>query len=269
MDLKYFDAHCHVQFDAFAEDRAELLARMKERGVGGVVVGCDASSSRAAADLADAHDNLWSSAGLHPNHVQDEKYDDHELRNLLSYPKAVAVGECGLDYFRPSEVNEEIKAAQKEVLEKHLFLAASANRPLIIHARPSKGTMDAYRDLIEMLKSAKREHGERLTGDIHFFVGGVEEARELIALDFTISYTAVITFARDYDEPIRFAPLSHILSETDSPYVAPLSRRGKRNDPLSVEEVVAKLAEIRGEDLETMRQATVSNALRLFKITDA
>jgi TatD DNase family protein len=125
--------------------------------------------------------------------------------------------------------------------------------------------MDAYIDLIEVLRAAKAEY-PTLRGDIHFFVGGVAEAGALIALGFTISFTAVITFARDYDDVIKSAPLGSILSETDAPYVAPLSRRGARNDPLAVQDVVAKIAEIRGEDFEVVRQTLLANAKRLFAL---
>jgi len=267
MDIKYFDAHCHIHFDAYDADRAEVIARMRERGVAGLVVGTDNASSLAACELADAHDGLWSSVGMHPNDEPKEAYDEHAFRNLLMYPKAVALGECGLDYYRPAAVDDELKRAQRALFEKHIHLAGQTGRAMVIHARPSKGSMDAYLDALGMLKSAKKEYGDALRGDFHFFVGDVDTARKAFELDFTVSYTAVVTFARDYDETIRFAPLTHILSETDAPYVAPVSRRGQRNDPLAVEDVVAKLAEIRGEDPETVRQATVANALRLFKIS--
>jgi len=265
MDIRYFDAHCHVQFDQYGEDRDAVLATMAERGVAGLVVGTTMASSRAAASLAEEHDNLWSSVGQHPNDTE-EAYDEHGYRNLLMYPKAVGIGECGLDYFRPIDTGEETKRRQKDVFARQIALAGQTGRAMVVHARPSKGSMDAYLDAIDMLASAKKEYGDKLRGDFHFFVGDVDTARKAFELDFTVSYTAVITFARDYDDAIRFAPLSHLLSETDAPYVAPLSRRGQRNDPLAVEEVVAKLAEIRGEDLETVREATVQNALKLFNI---
>ena len=267
MELRYFDAHCHPQFSAYDGDREDVLARMRERGVGGLVVGTDNAMSRAACELADARDGLWSSVGMHPNDEPDETYDEHAFRNLLMYPKAVAIGECGLDYYRPAAVDDDLKRRQRALFEKHIALAGQTGRALVIHARPSRGSMDAYLDALDMLKSAKKEYGDALRGDFHFFVGDADTARKAFELDFTVSYTAVVTFARDYDDAIRYAPLTHILSETDAPYVAPASRRGQRNDPLAVEDVVAKLAEIRGEDLEIVRKATVANALKLFKIS--
>ena len=125
--------------------------------------------------------------------------------------------------------------------------------------------MDAYIDLIEILKKEKIKY-PNLLGDIHFFVGGVAEAQAFIALGFTISFTAVITFARDYDEVIKAVPLESILSETDSPYVAPASRRGERNDPLAVVDVVTKIAEIRDEHVETVREVIFANSKRMFAL---
>jgi TatD DNase family protein len=273
MEMQYFDAHCHVQFDQYDADREAVLASMEEAGVGGIVVGVDGASSRKAAELVQDHEHLYASVGLHPNDTPEEVFDEHLFRNLLMYPKVVAVGECGLDYFRLTASDRalvlseaEAKAKQKEVFAKHVKLAATVERPLMIHARPSKGTMDAYHDLIDMLEAAKQEHGERLTGNVHFFVGGAEEAKRLWALGFTTSYTAVITFARDYDEAIRQAPLTQLLSETDAPYIAPLSRRGQRNDSLAIPEVVARIAEIRAESVETVRAALLENARRMFRL---
>ena len=261
--MKHFDAHCHIQFEPYDADRDALIERMREEETGGIVVGVDYASSRSALELVGAHEHLFAAAGLHPNHASDEEFDMDAYRVLLSDPKMVAVGECGLDFYRPEDV-DAAKERQKELFRKHVELAVSIDKPLIIHARPSKGTMDAYQDLIGILTEYKKEYGDKLRGDVHFFVGGVEEARALVALGFTISYTAVITFARDYDDAIRSVPLESLLSETDSPYVAPIGRRGERNDPLSAKDVVLKIAEIRSEDPETVRDTLLRNAKRLF-----
>lgn len=264
MNVRYVDAHCHVQFPQYDADRSTLIERMREDGIAGIVVGCDLDSSRKAVALAEKHEHLYASVGLHPNDA-DEGFDAAAYQALAEYPKVVAIGECGLDFFRPAEAGEEVKRVQKELLQKHIALAALLDKPLIIHARPSKGTEDAYHDLIGLLRKAKAAHSG-LSGDVHFFVGSGAVAEELLALGFTVSFTAVITFARDYDTVIRSTPLSGILSETDAPYVAPAARRGKRNDPLAVVEVVAKIAEIRGEDPEAVRAALLTNAERLFAL---
>jgi TatD DNase family protein len=265
MKVKYVDAHCHIQFDQYAVDQEEVIAKMSEEGVVGIVVGCDLESSKKAVALAEKYEHLYASVGLHPNHESDEWYETEKYRELAMSAKVVAIGECGLDYFRPTEVNDEVKKKQKNILNDQIMLAAELDKPLIIHSRPSKGTQDAYHDLIEILKKAKIEH-PKLRGDIHFFVGDVAEAQALIELDFTVSFTAVITFARDYDAVVQSTPLTSILSETDAPYVAPKSRRGERNDPLAVRDVVLKIAEVRGEDPETVRITLLQNAKRLFAL---
>ncbi len=263
MTSKYIDAHCHIQFEQYEPDRDALIANMREQEVAGIVVGVDGASSAGAVMLAEQHDHLYASVGQHPNH--DEPFDEAALRGLLENPRVVAVGECGFDYYRPAEVTEEVKEKQKDLFIKHVTLAAEFDKPLIIHARPSKGTQDAYQDLIEILREEKQS-SPNLRGDIHFFVGGTEEADALVELGFTVSFTAVVTFARDYDEVITHVPLEAILAETDSPYVAPASRRGQRNDPLSVIDVVEKIAGIRHQDAEAVRQALLANAERLFSL---
>ncbi len=263
--MKYIDVHCHVQFEEDFPDGEEVIARMREREVAGIVVGVDYESSEKAIALAEKHDHLFASIGLHPNYESKEWYEIEKYRELAKSKKVVAIGECGLDYYRPTDVNDEVKRKQKNILKEQMRLAGELDLPLIIHSRPSRGTQDAYQDLISILTKAKQTF-PKLRGDIHFFVGGVFEARALVALGFTISFTAVITFARDYDEVIKAIPLPSILSETDAPYVAPASRRGERNDPLAVEEVAGKIALIRGEDSEQVRATLVANAKRLFSI---
>lgn len=266
MEFRYLDAHCHIQFNEYDSDRANILECMKAEGIAGIIVGIDLASSEGALSLASEHGGLYSAVGLHPNRVTEESFDEGAYRALAESYKVVAIGECGLDYFRPKNITDEVKHVQKVLLQKHLELAASVDKPLIIHARPSKGTQDAYHDLIELLKKMKTDY-PNLRGDIHFFVGGMQEAESLFALGFSVSFTAVITFARDYDAIIRKLPLAYILSETDSPYVAPLSRRGERNDPLTVIEVVNRIALIRGEDPEYVRMTLIANARHLFSLS--
>ena len=263
--MRYFDAHCHVQFDPYDADRVDVLNRMISEEVGGMVVGVDLDSSVKALRLVETLPNFYAAAGLHPNYVLDERFDEDSFRALLRHPKMVAVGECGLDNFRPEDV-EVSRPKQREVFERHTALAIEADKPMMIHSRPSKGTQDSYRDMIDILRSYKREHGDKLRGDIHFFVGGVEEARDFLDLGFTLSFTAVLTFARDYDEVVRYVPLSSIITETDAPYIAPARIRGKRNEPTSVIDVVEAVAEIRNEDQEAVRDAVLGNAKRLFQI---
>lgn len=264
--MKYFDAHCHIQFSGvggYDEDRDAVVKRMHDAEVGGLIVGTDRASSEAAIALADGK-TLFASVGLHPNDKPQEGYDDTIYEKLAQDPKVVAIGECGLDYFRPDEPEKE-KARQKDVFARHIQLAGTSGKPLMIHARPSKGSMDAYLDAFEMLVEAKREF-PNLMGNMHFFVGDIEIAKKYLELGFTFSYTAVLTFTKDYDEVVRFIPLEHLLSETDSPYVAPAPNRGKRNEPTAVRNVVAAIARIRGEGEEEVRSALLANVQRVFHL---
>ncbi|HUY62714.1 MAG TPA: TatD family hydrolase [Candidatus Paceibacterota bacterium] len=288
MQARYIDAHCHVQFEHYARDEAQVIERMAADGIAGIVTGVDLASSKRAVALAELHEHLYAAVGLHPNAVGREPFDAAAYRALAAHPKVVAIGECGLDYYRaqqaaekaafpaaeqakggssayyrPIVVDAAVKGAQQDAFRAHIALAAALDKPLVLHVRPAKGTQDAYADVIRILQEAKTEN-PTLRGDVHFFVGGVLEADALVALGFTLSFTAVITFARDYDAVVKHVPLASILSETDAPYVAPASRRGERNDPLAVEDVVRQVAYIRGEDPETVRRALVGNALRVF-----
>lgn len=257
--MKYFDAHAHVQFPAYDADRDAVLVQMHTNEVGAIMVGVDEASSRSALSLVEGTDTLYASVGLHPNRAH-EVFDEAFFHTLALNPRVVAIGECGLDYYRPEDV-DLVREQQKALFRKHITLAVSLDKPLIIHARPSKGTMDAYEDVIAVLSEYPTARG-----DIHFFVGGVPQALKFIEMGFTLSFTAVLTFTHDYDEVIRTVPLSSILAETDAPYVAPVSRRGTRNDPFAVIDVVQAVARIRGEDEEVVREAVLQNARRVFGI---
>jgi TatD DNase family protein len=267
MIARYIDTHCHLQFEQYAADREEIIAKMQEEGIAGIVVGTDEESSQKAILLAEKHEHLYATVGFHPGNTMRKLFDDNAFRALAKHPKVVAIGECGLEYFH-TKANDEEKTTQKELFKKHIALAVELDKPLMIHARPSAGARDAYEDLIEILKEAKTRH-PNLRGNIHFFAGTLAEAEAFLALDFTISFTSVITFARNYDAVIRAIPLANILSETDAPFVAPANRRGERNDPLAVIEVVEQIAAIRGENHEFVRQTLLSNAERQFALQGA
>lgn len=258
--MKYFDAHCHIQFEAYDEDREAIMQSMRDAAVGGLIVGTEKATSEAAVPLADGKD-FFAAVGVHPNHEHDEWYDEVNYLPLAEQSTVVAIGECGLDYYRPEVLNEETKRKQKALFLDHIKLAAKVGKPLMVHARPSKGSMDAYEDALDMIEA----HGG-VTANFHFFVGEVATATRIVSLGCTMSYTAVLTFTHDYDEVVRSLPLGSILTETDSPYVAPAPNRGKRNDPLAVRSVVAAIAAIRGEKEEVVREAVLANAQRVFGI---
>ncbi|MEK7568821.1 MAG: TatD family hydrolase [Patescibacteria group bacterium] len=265
---KFFDTHSHINDSSFDGDREDVLSHMKERGVWTVVVGTDYKSSQDAATIASfAGEGVFASIGVHPIDDKGALFREPFFTDLLASPRIVAVGECGLDYSRLSEVQDisAEKERQRALFEAQVDFAIAHDLPLMIHCRDSdKGLADAHRDILAMLAAKKKLAGSKLKGNIHFFSQTIDIAREYFALDFTVSFTGVITFSREYDEVIRLAPLDRILSETDCPFVTPIPHRGKRNEPIFVEEVVKKIAEIRNEDPETVRTALVRNALRAF-----
>jgi len=254
----YFDIHSHLQFRDFNKDRNDVIVRMGEKKVGTIVVGTDLVSSKEAIDLAEKNKNIFATIGLHPNDNKKEIFNLDEYRKLAQEKKVVAIGECGLDYFRNSSSEE--KDRQEKIFESHIDLAVSENLPLMIHVR------DAHDDVIKILESKKVLCGDKLRGNIHFFSGSVEEAKKYFDLNFTISFTGVITFTNDYDDVIKNSPIEMIMAETDSPFVAPDPFRGKRNEPTFVTEVVKKIAEIKGEDFETVRTILLENTNRVFKL---
>lgn len=270
MTPKFFDIHAHVNDVRYDEDRNNVLARMRERGVFAIMVGTDYKSSQNVAMMASfIEEGVYAAIGVHPND-KHELFRNEFFEDLLSEERVVAIGECGLDYSHLADVTdiELEKRRQHELFERQVDFAITQNLPLMIHCRDSdKAIADAHRDILSILTAKKKGAGEKLRGNIHFFAQAIYIAREYFALDFTISFTGVITFSNEYDDVIRLSPLDKIMSETDCPYVTPVPYRGKRNEPIFVEEVVKKIAEIRGEDFETVRSALVQNALRTFNIT--
>ena len=260
MNFQYFDVHSHIQDSAFDADREAALGRMKELGMGAFVVGVDRKFSEDAIELAKKHENLWAVIGQHPTDNTVEAFNWDLYKTWAEEAKVVGIGECGLDYFH--ELDPEKRDAQKDLFETQLHLAAEVAKPVMVHIRPSKGSRtDAYWDALDIL-----DQFPDVWGNIHFFAGDWEVAQEYLRRGFTLSFTGVITFAKEYDEVIKKMPLESILSETDCPYVAPVPHRGKRNEPAYVSEVVRRIAEIRGESLETVQKALVANARRVFRL---
>ncbi len=275
-----FDVHSHLQFPDYNNDRDEVVARMKKAGVKTITVGTDIATSRQAVALAEQYpDDLWATVGIHPTELtsspaptrfgeagQDVTINWDEMRQLAAHPKVVAIGECGLDYYRFDSVKRKAKSEkQMEVFQQQIEIAHKVKKPLMIHCRPSKGTDDAYEDLINIL-SSQDSAVLRRPDIVHFFVGSLATAKKLLALRCFFTFGGVITFARDYDEVIRFLPLEHILLETDAPSVAPEPQRGKRNEPAYVTAVAQKLADIKNATLETIIKQTTATAQTIFDI---
>jgi TatD DNase family protein len=257
--MKLFDSHCHIQLSQFDADRAEVLARMQEKEVGAVVIGTDLPESKDAVELAAKHDFLWAAVGLHPNDNLKEEFDMAAYAELAENPKVVAIGECGLDYFRSGGTPEE-KAAQLKRFELQAELAAKINKALIIHCR------NAHEDMLEFLKKYRQGSGAAVNIVIHFFTGSGELAQKYLDLGCYLSFPGPITYTDMYDESIRVAPLDRILSETDSPFAAPVPFRGKRNEPAYVEHVVAKIAAIKNLPVQEIQEQIVKNTQRVFNI---
>jgi TatD DNase family protein len=163
-----------------------------------------------------------------------------------------------LDYFNSKE-SDWMK--QEEIFIKHIKLANSLNKPLMLHIRNGKENKGAYRRALEILKEYSK-----VRANFHFFAGNMEDLKMIIDMDYTVSFTGVLTFTRDYDELVKFVPMSHIMSETDAPYVSPIPYRGKRNEPVYVKEIVKAIANIKGESFEKVSSQIIDNARRMFSI---
>jgi TatD DNase family protein len=265
--MRLFDAHCHLQMPQFDADREEVITRMQEKGVGGVIPGVDFATSVAAIEIAETHDFLWAAVGLHPNDNPTEEFDTEKFLEIAKHPKVVAIGECGLDYFRleaPTQgrgPDQSVgkKAAQKKRFEAQIELALAVEKPLIIHCR------NAHDDMFEILSDYMGNH-KNLKVIIHFATLTGEQAQKYISLGCYLSFPGPITYTDMYDESIRIAPLDKILSETDSPFAAPVPNRGKRNEPAYVEEVVKKIAAVKNIPIEEMVRQITLNSQAIFGI---
>jgi TatD DNase family protein len=276
----FFDIHSHLHDKAYEADREKVITDMREYGVGAITVGTDLSTSKDAAALAQVYDNVYATIGLHPADTVTEEFDKEAFTTLiLENTKIVAVGECGLDYHyienffdrdkqeKNLSWNKDAEAdRQQRIFEEQVAFACEHNLPLMLHGRPRKNSMDAYEDMLFILENAKKKYGTRLRGNAHFFVGNIEIARRFVDIGFTMSFSGVITFAREYDDVVRYLPSTMIIAETDSPYATPAPFRGKRNSPMYVQEIVAKIAVLRNEPFEEVRIRLLENTKRMFEV---
>ncbi|HWC57341.1 MAG TPA: TatD family hydrolase [Candidatus Paceibacterota bacterium] len=260
--MNIIDTHSHFNLSQFDADREAAVGRMQEAGVGTICVGVDEETSAKAIEIANTHGDIWASMGIHPTHWGHE-WDQSRMDELANKREVVAVGECGLDYFR--EDDRKAKPEQKALFAHQIKLAHHRNLPLILHIRPQQGHMDAYEEALLMLQEA-RGSWEEMRGTAHFFVGTKEIAEEFLNLGFHISFSGVITIFPEYETLVHFVPLDRILPETDAPFAAPFPYRGKRNEPAYVLEVVKKIAHIKELPFETVQEQLLKNAKELFKI---
>ena len=277
---KYIDIHSHVNFKAFDVDRDEVIKRALDNDTWVINVGTQIDTSKKAIEIANQYEEgVYAIIGLHPIHTGASYHDEKELgeggkeftsrgeifekesyKELFKNQKVVGIGECGLDYYRCT--SESIEKQKKAFIEQ-IKLANEFSLPLMLHIRnnPEEKKYNAYRDALELLKKYSN-----VKGDVHFFAGSAEDAKNFTDFGFTLSFTGVITFTKDYDEVIKNTPLDMIMSETDSPYVTPIPHRGKRNEPSYVKEVVKKIAQIKNLSESEVARAIVVNAKRVFKI---
>lgn len=280
--MKYIDNHAHLNFAVFNPDLKEVISRMEENDVGAIIVGTQRDTSKKAVELGQNYDNLWSIVGLHPIHTDVSFHDENEIgsetksfesrgevfdkeyyRALAKDPKCVGIGECGFDFYR---VSPETKLIQEKAFRAQIELALELGLPLMLHMRSGNG-LNAYQESLKILK----EYGA-CKGEAHFFAGSPEDLKDFLDLGFHISFTGVITFppkgetsASQYEELIKATPLNRLLSETDSPYVAPVPFRGKRCEPTYVIEVIKKIAEIKELPFEDVSKTLLQNSKNLWK----
>src|SRR3989344_5175630 len=257
-----FDSHCHPQMEQYNSDLDEMIRRALNVGVNMICVGVDHETSKQGIELAQKYDNMWASVGLHPNDNLNEKFEAREYEDLLKMPKVVALGEIGLDYYRTTDLKDQ--NFQKKRFEEQLDLAVRMKMPVILHSRDSgKGsTGKVHKDTIEMLLDFQPSKA----GVAHSFTGSIDDARKYLDLGFYLGFNGILTFARQYDEVVKYIPLDRILLETDAPFLSPELYRGKRNEPAYVIEVAKKIAELRNESLERIIEQTTRNCQKLFDL---
>lgn len=259
MQYKYIDIHSHIQEKEYDLDRSEVLARMKEEGIGTIAIGVDKQTSANAIALAEREDHVFAGIGVHPNDNLKEVFDRDWFFEKAKHPKVVTIGECGLDYFRREKTKDEVER-QEDRFRKQIELAVEVELPLMLHVR------EAHEDAIRILTEYKKEYEEKLFGNVHFFTSTSAIAKQYIDLGFTISFPGVVTFADEVAEAAKDISLDRMHVETDSPYATPVPFRGKRNEPMHVKEIVEKIAEVKQMKEEEVRERLLKNTKQLFKL---
>jgi len=256
MKSKFVDTHCHLDMDAFADDREEVVARAEEAGVTYIInAGSDRAGNIAGLALSARFRQVYAAVGIHPHDAKtldDALYK--ELTEWAQAPKVVSIGEIGLDY----HYLHSPKGVQIDAFRKQITLAKGLNLPIIVHSREAK------KDTMRILK----EEMTNATGVLHCFSGDQEMAKDAMEMGFYISIAGPATFknAKKLREIIEFIPDEFLLLETDAPYLSPVPMRGKRNEPSFIQHTAKAVAEIRGISLTDLARITTLNALKLFKI---
>ena len=257
--VEVIDTHCHLDMNGYQADLLEVLERARSSGVRRMLtIGIDIDSSRAAVAMAEAHEGVFAAVGVHPHHVAETSEDDYaELEKLAAHPRVVAYGEIGMDAVR----NYAPLAVQREHFRRQVETARRLNLPLIVHDR------ETHDEIMAVLEAAAPFPAG---GVMHCFSGDAELALRVVAMGFHVSIPGVVTFsnAEMMREAAMAVPLDRLLVETDGPFLAPVPKRGKRNEPAYVLFTAQKVAEIRGISLDELARRTTANAESLFGLTE-
>lgn len=278
------DTHAHVQFSGFKDEADEIMQRALDAGMVVVNVGSQIDTSTEAVKMLDKFsERVYAVVGLHPEHTFKHTLDEEEshfetrqedfnyeaYKALAQNPKVVGIGECGLDYFRFEEGSDivKIKEQQRLAFDQQIKLALELDKALVVHCRPSSGTVDAYEDLVEILTRVKQENSQ-LRFEVHCFTGTLAVAQKFVELGGYLGLNGIITFDKTgtSEEVVKNISLDNIILETDCPYLSPVPLRGKRNEPLNVKYVAEKIAEWKNVSFEEVENKTTENAKSLFNL---
>ena len=250
----FVDSHCHINFPELENIFDEVLENMRQNEVShALCVSVNLEDFPQVRLLAERHDHIYASVGVHPDHESDAEPTEELLVELAEHPKVIAIGETGLDYFRLKGDLE----GQRTRFRTHIRAARKCRKPLIVHTR------EAAQDTLRLMDE---EGAAEAGGVMHCFTESLEVARAAIEMNFYISFSGIVTFknATSLKDVARHIPLDRILIETDSPYLAPVPYRGKLNQPAYVKHVAEEIAALRGISLEEVGRATTDNFRRLF-----
>ena len=261
------DTHAHLNFEAYDVDRSEVINRCLDYPMAVINISSQYNTSKEAVKLS-KNDNFYNAIGLHPIHVEDEKFDIQKFQKLINQ-KTVAIGETGFDYFHIKENGKplfKILEKQREIFEQHIQLAKDNDLPLVCHGRNSKDDFSLQTVYFDILKTL--EHNNYTRGVVHCFGGTIHEARSIIDTGMYLGFTGVITFPKtdELTYVIKETSLDKILIETDAPFLAPQKYRGDRNEPIYVQEVAQKIAEIKDIKVKEVIKQVWENSKKVFGI---
>ncbi len=250
------DTHAHLQWASFCKDREKVIRQARKVDVKSVVnIGFDLDGSVEAIEIAEKHEGLYATVGIHPHNASRFSVNIlNKLRALSENPQVVAIGEIGLDYYRKLSPRD----VQKKAFEDQLFLAEDLGLPVVIHDR------EAHADTLEIMSKFKG----RITGIMHCFSGSRKMAEKCIRYDFYISFAGPVTYPNSHKlhEIAKDIALEKILLETDSPWLAPQEMRGKRNEPAFLRFIAKKMAKLKGISVDELAEATTENAKEIFRL---